>query len=347
MMSEIRLTSQHTRSEVIRCLRSALLEHGSATKVELSHNLQISFPTISKFLKQMENRGEVTSVGLDESSGGRRAIRYTYQPNYMLGLAIFLEKGETNYAVFNCLGEVIEQGSTHSMLEEDVLQLTTFIESKRNAYPNMNAVAIGVPGAVNNGIIFHIPGYENYHNLDLKKHIEEQLDIPTVVENDMNAAAIGYMAQREMGERISLLYLYLGKNGPGAGIVINGEIVRGKTFFSGEVSFVPQYDDRSFLEALANGNGGETSIAHMTEKIDAISRLVATITSILNPHYIIFCDDEIETLMLNHIDEQSATYVPREHLPELAVSNLKHDYLNGLQRLGLSVLISQQIEDQH
>ncbi len=345
MVSDIRFTSQHTKSEMIRCIRSALLEHGSATKVELSHNLQISFPTISKFLKQMEDRGEVTSVGLDESSGGRRAKRYTYIPNYMLGLAIFLEKSETNYTVFNCLGEVIEQGNTHSMLEEDVLQLTTFIVNKRNAYPNMNAVAIGVPGAVNNGKIFLIPGYENYHNLDLKKHIEEQLSIPTVVENDMNAAVIGYMAQRKIGDNISLFYLYLGQNGPGAGIVINGEIVRGKTFFSGEVSFIPQYDDRNFLQALSNGSGGEASIVHMEKKIDAISRLVASITSILNPHYIIFGDDEIETLMLHQIAEQSARYVPKEHLPALAASDLKHDYLNGLQRLGLSLLISQQIND--
>ncbi|WP_211269541.1 ROK family transcriptional regulator [Paenibacillus glacialis] len=345
MVSDIRLTSQHTKSEMIRCIRSALLEQGSATKVELSHNLQISFPTISKFLKQMEDRGEVTTIGLDESSGGRRAIRYTYRPDYMLGLAIFLEKSETNYTVFNCLGEVIEQGNTHSMLEQDVLHLTTFIENIRNAYPNINAVAIGVPGAVNNGKIFLIPGYENYHNLDLKKHIEEQLSIPTVVENDMNAAVIGYMAQRKIGDNISLFYLYLGQNGPGAGIVINGEIVRGKTFFSGEVSFVPQYDDRNFLQALTNGNGGEMSIVPMEKKVDAISRLVASITSILNPHYIIFGDDEIETLMLHQIAERSATYVPKEHLPELAASDLKHDYLNGLQCLGLSLLISQQIDD--
>nr|WP_232510134.1 ROK family protein [Paenibacillus crassostreae] len=335
------------KSEIIRSIRSTLLEYGSATKVELSHNLQISFPTIGKFLKQMENRGEVTSVGLDESSGGRRAIRYTYHPNYMLGIAIFLEKSETNYTVFNCLGEVIEQGNTHSMLEEDVLHLAAFIENKRSSYSNIHAVAIGVPGAVNNGTIFHIPGYENYHNVDLKKVIEEQLSIPTVVENDMNAAVIGYMDQRKVGDNISLFYLYLGKNGPGAGIVINGGIVRGKTYFSGEVSFVPQYDDRNFLQALSCGNDGERSIEQMERKTDAISRLVASITSILNPHYIIFCDDEIETLTLHQIVERSATYVPKEHLPELAASDMKHDYLNGLQSLGLSLLISQQIDDLH
>lgn len=100
-------------------------------------------------------------------------------------------------------------------------------------------MAIGVPGAVKHGKIFLIPGYAKYQNLDLKSYIEDQLSIPTIVENDMNAAVIGYMAQRNLKENISLMYLYLGKNGPGAGIAVNGEIVRGKTFFQGKFNICP------------------------------------------------------------------------------------------------------------
>ena len=60
--------------------------------MESSNKVGISFPTISKFLDQMESHGETTLGGLDKSSGGRKAKRYRYNPNYMLGLAIFLEK---------------------------------------------------------------------------------------------------------------------------------------------------------------------------------------------------------------------------------------------------------------
>ncbi|EOR24203.1 ROK family protein [Niallia nealsonii AAU1] len=70
-------------------IRQFLLSNGSATKVELSSKLGISFPTISKFISQMEKDGELLSAGLDDSSGGRRAKRYTYNQEYMLGLAIF------------------------------------------------------------------------------------------------------------------------------------------------------------------------------------------------------------------------------------------------------------------
>ncbi len=76
-------------------IRKALLELGSATKVELNDYLEISFPTISKFLTQMEKEGEILSAGFDNSSGGRRAKRYKYNPEHMLGLAIFF-RGKRN-----------------------------------------------------------------------------------------------------------------------------------------------------------------------------------------------------------------------------------------------------------
>lgn len=105
---------------------------------------------------------------------------------------------------------------------------------------------------------------------------------------------------------------------------------------------MPQYDNRNFIEALTGDQGG--SSMQPDHKVDAISRLVATMTSILNPHYIIFCEDELAPAMLNQIADRTATYVPKEHLPELAVSDLKRDYLNGLQSLGLGLLVSQQID---
>lgn len=72
-MNELVATPKSIKKIILRGIRTTLLELGSATKVELSHTLGISFPTISKFLAQMEKDGEIILVGLDGSSGGRRA----------------------------------------------------------------------------------------------------------------------------------------------------------------------------------------------------------------------------------------------------------------------------------
>ncbi|WP_254639760.1 winged helix-turn-helix domain-containing protein, partial [Cohnella sp. GbtcB17] len=77
-----------------------MLTHGRLTKVDLSRMLGISFPTVSKFLSDMEREGVLVAAGLDASSGGRRALRYAYYPDHMLGLALFLEKHVTHYSIF-------------------------------------------------------------------------------------------------------------------------------------------------------------------------------------------------------------------------------------------------------
>lgn len=340
-MNEILATPKSMKKIIFRGIRSTLLELGSATKLELSQKLEISLPTIAKFLTQMEKDGEIFSIGLDDSSGGRRAKRFTYNPEHSLGLAIFLERTETNYTIFNCLGEVKEQGKAPSVLIDDGLTLLTeCIENIITKYPKISSLAIGVPGSVDRGRIFYIPGYEQFQNFDLKGYYEEHFSIPVVVENDMNAAVLGYHNTRGMKSKQSLIYLYSGQNGPGAGIMINGDVVRGSTFFSGEVSFVPLYDDRNFGQALASGSRPKKLAFNEDHKVDAICRLMTSFVAIINPHTVIFCGDEMEKELINKIAIGSSKYFPSEHLPELIISDWKQDYLSGLQSLGLDLIMN-------
>nr|WP_304220573.1 ROK family protein [Fredinandcohnia onubensis] len=335
-------TPKSMKRTILIGIRKVLLEKASATKVELSNKLGISFPTISKFLAEMERNGEILSVGLDQSNGGRRAKRYSYNPEYMLGLALFLEKTETNYIVFNCVGEVKEQGILPSVLNDDGLDLLTkCIENTMTNYPKISSIAIGVPGSVDSGQIFYIPGYERFQGFDLKGYYEERFAVPVVVENDMNAAVLGYHTNRGIKKNESLIYLYFGQNGPGAGIMINGDIVRGSTFFSGEVSFIPQYNDRNFGEAMEIDSSSNNQRIYDENQIDAITRLVASFVAIINPHTIIFCRDEVENEVLERVLIVSSKYIPSKHLPKLTISDWKQDYLFGLQSLGLELLISE------
>ncbi|MGN1401356.1 MAG: ROK family protein [Bacillus sp. (in: firmicutes)] len=319
---------------IMKGIRSSLIELRSVTKPELSEKLGISFPTISKFLDQMQAEGELLSTGLDRSSGGRRAIRYTYNPDYMMGLAIFLEKKETKYAVFNCFGEVKEEGTVASaLMDEDLRVLTACLEDQLVKYPKINGIAIGVPGSVKDGRIFYIPGYEQLQNMELKEYLENRFSMPVVIENDMNAAVLGFNDRQIESKNRSLVYLYSGQNGPGAGIMVNGVVVRGSTHFSGEISFVPQYDGLNFGQAL------EGNDAFGEQQYDAIGRLVSAFAAIINPHMFILCESEITKQGLDVIKKRSAKYIPAEHLPEFTSSDWEQDYLSGLQRLCLECMI--------
>jgi hypothetical protein len=330
-MNEQFFNPKSMKQVILRSLRKTLLQLGSATKVELSGHLDISFPTISKFISEMEENGEVHTVGLDESSGGRRAQRYAYNPEHKLLLSIFLEKDETVYTIYNCGGEKKEQISLKSVLQEGLPSLTKIIEDVLSKVPNIGAIAFGVPGSVENGRIFHIPDYNTFQNLDLKSYYEKMFSIPITVENDMNAAVIGFHNISEKDSE-SLVYLYFGKNGPGAGIFLNGDVVRGSTFFTGEISFLPLYNDMNFFQALQKTNDWRSH--------DATARLIASLAAIINPSAIIFSKDEVNEEILADIKSESTTYIPEQHLPEFVLSDWKQDYLHGLNHLALDRMIA-------
>lgn len=329
-MGDLMTTPKSMKQAISTSIRSTLLELGSATKAELSEALDISFPTISKFLGQMGKEGEVLELGQDDSSGGRRAKRYAYNPEYSLGLAVFLEKSATHYALFNCAGEVKEQGTEASVLTGNSIELLeALITGCLEKHPKISSLSIGVPGAINNGRVIYIPDYGQLQDFDLKTHLEKRFSMPTAVENDMNAAVLGYHRHQRMSAEQSLVYIYLGQNGPGAGIMVNGDVVRGSTFFSGEISLIPQYDQANFWQALEQKN-----------RNDALGRMVASISAILNPHQIIFSYEDISQSELKEITQASSQFIPSEHLPELISSDWKQDYLHGLKSLGLRLMLN-------
>jgi hypothetical protein len=91
---------------------------------------------------------------------------------------------------------------------------------------------------------------------------------------------------------------------------------------------------------LEKGSGPINVTISEDYQIDAISRLVASFTAIINPHTIIFCNDEVENAILDKIAIGSSKYIPSEHLPDLTISDWNQDYLYGLQSLGLNLMLN-------
>lgn len=324
-------------------VRLTLLQLGSATKAEISGRTGISFPTVGKVLERMERAGELRPAVLDQSSGGRRALRYTLDPEYRLGMAAYLEADRTICTVFNLAGETKEHFRFPGVLRVGPDQLVEQLASVKARYPNTAALAVGVPGSVNGGTIFYIPGYAAYAGLYLKGFCERKLGLETVVENDMNAAALGYLDSGNAGDDRTVVYLYIGPNGPGAGIVAGGSVLRGSTLFAGEIGFLPLSGGENFHDRVGEAAGADDTPPRLTgsePKIAAAGRLVAVLASILNPHDVVFSKENADAVTLQAIREHAARIVPEKHLPALSVRVMEEDYLGGLRRLALERMLA-------
>ena len=77
----------------------------------------------------------------------------------------------------------------------------------------------------------------DWHDLPLGPRLEARLGIPTIVENDVRAAALGLHRRRLFGPVESLALLAIG-TGISAGVVLDGALHRGAHGLAGEIGHV-------------------------------------------------------------------------------------------------------------
>ncbi|RKS69368.1 putative NBD/HSP70 family sugar kinase [Motilibacter peucedani] len=124
------------------------------------------------------------------------------------------------------------------------------------------AVGVGVPGLVEprSGAVSHAVNLGLVGTVDLGAMLGRHLGLPVVVENDVNAAALGAARVLDLDGR-DLAYLSIG-TGLAAGLVIGGRLRRGARGAAGEIGHIPVDPDgpvcacgqRGCLETLASGS---------------------------------------------------------------------------------------------
>lgn len=124
------------------------------------------------------------------------------------------------------------------------------------------AACLAVPGLINadEGKVLVAPNIAGFRNLVLTTPIEQRLGIPTYIENDASAAALGeFRFGAGRGTR-HLLHATLG-TGIGGGIVVDRKLYRGATGLAGEIGHIvidpggPKCNcgSRGCLEAMVSG----------------------------------------------------------------------------------------------
>ncbi len=125
------------------------------------------------------------------------------------------------------------------------------------------AVGLGAPnGNFYSGMVEEAPNLKWKGNVNLSAMFSKALNVPAVITNDANAAAIGEMLYGGAKGLKNFVVITLG-TGLGSGIVVNGELLYGHTGFAGEVGHTTAQLDgrpctcgkRGCLEAYISARG--------------------------------------------------------------------------------------------
>lgn len=127
----------------------------------------------------------------------------------------------------------------------------------------IQGIGIGIPGQADKKGDVLVAENLGWENVALASELEKSLGIPVKVENDANAAALGELKCGSAKGVHSVILVTIG-TGIGCGIVLNGEILRGKNGAAGELGHMHVEDavkkkcscgNRGCLEQVASARG--------------------------------------------------------------------------------------------
>ena len=314
----------------IKSVLNVLSEHESITKSDIAKYTGLSFPTVSTVIEHLIDKNEVNEVGVEDSIGGRCAKKYSLNPMYAVSLLLYLEGNKLNWIVSDFCRNKIASGNLNCkdrILEE----MNEIIYSIKSSYSQLASIVIGVASNVNNGKIMSHIEYKELQGINISEYFEEKYGIPVIIENDMNVAVRGYLDRHSSNDIEVVVNIYIGDNGMGASMIINGKVCKGKSNFAGELHYLPICDDNI---KYAKEGFGESDI------VEYYGKVIQSYVSLINPNLIVLYNNVYIKGKLEDIKNYCKVRIPEEAMAKIILSDeFKEDYEFGLSMMA-SELIS-------
>jgi glucokinase len=155
---------------------------------------------------------------------------------------------------------------------------------------DIQAVGVAVPGPINfeKGLVIELPN-AGMRDFKLRDKLRDQLGVPVIIENDVNAGVYGEFVRGAAKDNKNVVGVFPG-TGVGGGIIIDGNLYRGKHGRAGEIGHMivaaggPRCGCGKYgcLEAVASKTALAKELVHLAMTGDAPTVLENAGTDIAN-----------------------------------------------------------------
>ncbi|KJG03384.1 sugar metabolism global transcriptional regulator Mlc [Photobacterium angustum] len=220
--------------------------YGPISRIELSKRSQLAPASITKITRELIDAHLIKETQFQESSSrGRPAIGLVPANEGWQFLSIRLGRGYLTIALHELGGEILveERQDIEELHQEDVVkkllaEINIFFANHVSELDRITAIAVSLPGLVNSseGMVLQMPHY-NVSNLPLGEIIHNETGLPVFIGNDTRSWAL---AEKLFGNSrgISNSILISIHHGVGAGIVLDDNVLQGKTGNVGELGHI-------------------------------------------------------------------------------------------------------------
>ena len=251
-------------------LVALVAQERQVSRADLARLAGLSRSTVSLRVDEILKTGLIMESGNGPSTGGRRPVVLTVNPDVGVVLAADLGATHCHIAVADLAGnplalhsDALDVGAGPVAILDEVLgHFAEVLAACGRSSSDVLAVGIGVPGPVefSTGTVVRPPIMPGWDDFVVPEYLGRSFDAPVVVDNDVNVMALGEYVER--GQRdTSLLFIKIG-TGIGCGIVSHGELHRGLDGAAGDIGHtrLPDHDNTvcacgntGCLEAVASG----------------------------------------------------------------------------------------------
>lgn len=241
--------------------RTAILAHlgahGSASRADLARALDVSPALVTQLTRDLLADGLLEELEQASSNGGRparmlglvsqdlTAVGVKVAPDHValveVGIDGTVRRSETS--PFDAVSPL----ATSALVE----LVRTFVDAERAG--SILGVGVGLPGTVaERGIGIVDSTQLSWNQVPLGELLRRALDLPVVVENNVNALSVAEQLFGQGRSFRNVLVVTIG-NGVGAGLVSDGAMVRGRAGGAGDLGHVPVREDGPLCQC---GNRG-------------------------------------------------------------------------------------------
>lgn len=249
------LIRQLNRSAVLNLIKA----EGPIARVTIAQQLGLSAAAVTSIASELEGLGLIRQVAQAPSAGGRPAELLALDPGAAGVIGVKLADDHLAGVLSDLHGTVLAS-DTHPLKAHSpravACGLEGLIKALRVAGPPLRRVlgiGIGMPGVIDGrrGVCVDSP-ILGWRQVPLAADLGERLDVPVLIDNDVNTLAVAeriYGAGRDVDDFVAVT---IGR-GVGLGIVLGGQLQRGRLGGAGEFGHLPVDPDGPACECGRRG----------------------------------------------------------------------------------------------
>jgi glucokinase-like ROK family protein len=240
------LLSWQNRSTDDLDLLTTIFWSAGVSRHVLAERLAYSKSKANAMVASLLDEGVLDEVGLQDSSGGRRAE--TLQLSSSLGVLIGVDLGATSMQLAVLTPDLtvlarhaeaidVRHGPGVVLARMRILMRELLARCAVTAQ-QVIAIGIGVPGPVDfdRGQLVNPPLMPDWGGFSIRDYLREDYAAPVFVDNDVNLMALGELWRLQRSLQ-NFLVIKIG-TGIGCGIVVHGEVYRGANGSAGDVGHI-------------------------------------------------------------------------------------------------------------